>query len=137
MKERKDGAQAFRGNLPIQLVKKDAGVALKVSEPDIKLEGQDALMTNANVHLAKTHINQKVYAALQSAIDRIWRVEKDIRFLLSLQRDMQTSFARKAAQLLGQTKDAILKQAEQSPSCTPIQGLKPTRGMSSREIGSA
>ena len=49
--------------------KKDAGVALNVSEPDIKLEGQDALMTNANVHLAKTHINQKVYAALQSAID--------------------------------------------------------------------
>src|SRR5215813_4520000 len=49
VKERKDGAQGFRGNLPIQLVKKDgASVAL---------------------NLAKTHINQKVYAALQSAID--------------------------------------------------------------------
>ena len=69
VKERKDGAQGFRGNLPIQLVKKDAGVGLKASEPDIKLEGQDALMSNANANLAKTHINQKVYAALQSAID--------------------------------------------------------------------
>ena len=29
--------------------------------------------------------------ALQSAIDRIWRVEEDVRFLLSLQRDMQAS----------------------------------------------
>ena len=70
VKERKDGAQGFRGNLPIQLVKKDgANVALKVAEPDIKLEGAEPLMTNANVNLAKTHINQKVYAALQSAID--------------------------------------------------------------------
>jgi hypothetical protein len=70
VKERKDGAQAFRGNLPIQLVRKDgASVALKVADPDIKLEGAERLMTNANVNLAKTHINQKVYAALQSAID--------------------------------------------------------------------
>jgi len=68
VKERNDGAQAFRGSMPIQLVKKDgASVALKVVEPNIKLEGQEALMTNAN--LAKTHINQTVYAALQSAID--------------------------------------------------------------------
>ncbi len=68
VKERNDGAQGFRGSMPIQLVKKDgASVALKVVEPNIKLEGQEALMTNAN--LAKTHINQKVYAALQSAID--------------------------------------------------------------------
>jgi len=70
VKERKDGAQAFRGNLPIQLVRKDgASIALKVADPDIKLEGAERLMTNANVNLAKTHINQKVYAALQSAID--------------------------------------------------------------------
>src|SRR5438093_9687110 len=38
-------------------------------------------------------------SALQSAIDRIWRVEEDVRFLLSLQRDMQTSFAAKAKQV--------------------------------------
>ena len=75
VKERNDGAQAFRGSMPMQLVKKDGvgkdggGVALKAVEPNIKLEGQDALMTTANVTLAKNHINQKVYAALQSAID--------------------------------------------------------------------
>src|SRR5207248_10583948 len=74
-------------------------------------------------------------SALQSAIDRIWRVEEDVRFLLSLQRDMQTSFARKGAQLLGEAKDATLKQAEQSPSCTPTQALEPNREMSIREIG--
>src|SRR6266480_3863997 len=74
-------------------------------------------------------------SGLQSAVDRIWRVEEDVRFLLSLQRDMQTSFARKGAQLLGETKDATRKQAEQNPSCTPIQALEPNREMSSREIG--
>ena len=80
-------------------------------------------------------ITLQTKSALQSAIDRIWRVEEDVRFLLSLQRDMQASFARRAAQLLGETKDATLKQAEQSPLCTPIQELEPNRGMSSREIG--
>jgi hypothetical protein len=35
-------------------------------------------------------------SALQSAIDRIWRVEQDTRFLLSLQRDGQRDFARRA-----------------------------------------
>ena len=72
VKEGNNGAQAqaFRGSMPIQLVKKDgAGVALKSVEPNIKLEGQEPLMTSANLNLAKNHINQKVYAALQSAID--------------------------------------------------------------------
>lgn len=35
-------------------------------------------------------------SALQSAIDRIWRVEQDVRFLLFLQRDAQRAFAKKA-----------------------------------------
>src|SRR5207248_8507353 len=55
-------------------------------------------------------------SALQSAIDRIWRVEEDVRFLLSLQRDMQTSFARKAAQFQGENKQETLKQAQQGPA---------------------
>src|SRR5207249_4901408 len=85
--------------------------------------------------ILRVPVTLQTKSALQSAIDRIWRIEEDVRFLLSLQRDMQTSFARKAAQLLSQAKDATLKQAEQSPSCTPIQGLEPNRGMSSRETG--
>jgi len=80
-------------------------------------------------------ITLETKSALQSAIDRIWRVEEDVRFLLSLQRDMQHSFARRAARLLDETKDATLRQAEQSPSCMPIQELEPNRGTSSREIG--
>src|SRR5438046_4705476 len=43
-------------------------------------------------------------SALQSAIDRIWRVEDDVRFLLSLQRDMQRSFAAKAAEFTSDSK---------------------------------
>jgi hypothetical protein len=35
-------------------------------------------------------------SALQSAIDRIWRVEQDVRFLLFLQREAQRAFAKKA-----------------------------------------
>jgi hypothetical protein len=71
VKEGSNGAQAqaFRGSMPIQLVKKDgASVALKSVEPNIKLEGQEPLMTSANLNLAKNHINQKVYAALVRAI---------------------------------------------------------------------
>jgi predicted aspartyl protease len=70
MKERKDGAQSFSGSLPIQLVKKDgANVALKIAEADIKMDGQESLAKNANMNLAKAHINQKAYNTLQSAID--------------------------------------------------------------------
>jgi len=85
--------------------------------------------------ILRVPITLQTKSALQSAIDRIWRVEEDVRFLLSLQRDMQASFARKGAQLLGETNDVTLKQAEQTPSCTPIQGLQPNRGTSNREIG--
>lgn len=70
MKKTKDGTQSFRGNLPIQLVQKDrTGIALKISDPEIRLEGQDAVVTHANLDHAKTDINQKVNAALQSAIN--------------------------------------------------------------------
>jgi hypothetical protein len=70
MKERKDGAHSFSGSLPVQLVKKDgANVALKIAEADIKLEGQESSAKNANMNLARAHINQKAYNTLQSAID--------------------------------------------------------------------
>jgi hypothetical protein len=36
-------------------------------------------------------------SALQSAIDRIWRVEQDVRFLLHLQREGQRSFAQRGS----------------------------------------
>ena len=66
----KDGTQSFRGNLPIQLLQKDRmGVALKISDPEIRLEGQDVLVTRASLDHAKMDINQKMYAALQSAIN--------------------------------------------------------------------
>ena len=61
MKKTKDGTQPFRGNLPIQLVQKDsANIALKISDPEIKLEGQDAAVSHANLNNAKLDINQKV-----------------------------------------------------------------------------
>jgi len=70
MKRTKDGTQSFRGNLPIQLMQKDRkGVALKISDPEIRLEGQDVLVTHASLDHAKMAINQKMYAALQSAIN--------------------------------------------------------------------
>lgn len=70
MKKTKDGTQPFRGNLPIQLVQKDnTNIALKISDPEIKLEGQNAAVSHANLNNAKLDINQKVYAALQSAIN--------------------------------------------------------------------
>ena len=41
--------------------------------------------------ILRVPITLQTKSALQSAIDRIWRVEEDVRFLLSLQRDMQAS----------------------------------------------
>jgi hypothetical protein len=68
--KKNDFTQSFRGNLPIQLVKKDgANVGLKIAEHDIKLEGQDLAMTTASLNLAKMDLNRKAYNALQSAID--------------------------------------------------------------------
>ena len=70
MKKSKDGTQPFSGSLPIQLVKRDrANIGVKIAESDIKLEGQDVIMTNANLNLAKVDINKKMHKALQSAID--------------------------------------------------------------------
>src|SRR5204863_8133160 len=48
--------------------------------------------------ILRVPITLETKSALQSAIDRIWRVEEDIGFLLSLQRDMQALFARKATE---------------------------------------
>jgi hypothetical protein len=68
----KDGTQSFRRSLPIQLVRKDnATIALKLAKPDLMLEGEDASLTNANLQLAMADIDQKVYNALQSAIDPV------------------------------------------------------------------
>jgi hypothetical protein len=60
--------------------------------------------------ILRVPITLQTKSALQSAIDRIWRVEEDVRFLLSLQRDMQASFAQKAAKLESQAKDPAPKK---------------------------
>jgi len=60
--------------------------------------------------ILRVPITLQTKSAMQSAVDRIWRVEEDVRFLLSLQRDMQASFARKAAKLESQPKDDAPKQ---------------------------
>ena len=54
--------------------------------------------------ILRVPITLQTKSALQSAIDRIWRVEEDVRFLLSLQRDMQASFAAKAKAIQAQPK---------------------------------
>jgi hypothetical protein len=60
--------------------------------------------------ILRVPITLQTKSGLQSAIDRIWRVEEDVRFLLSLQRDMQASFARKAAQIKSQAKEEAPKE---------------------------
>lgn len=62
MKKTMDGTQPFQGNLPIQLIQKgSANVALKIVESEIKLEGQDAIVTNANLNQAKVDINSESF----------------------------------------------------------------------------
>jgi hypothetical protein len=48
--------------------KDDANVALRLAKPTIRFEGEPTL-TNTNLNLAMTDMNQKLSKALQSAID--------------------------------------------------------------------
>jgi hypothetical protein len=65
-----DGSEPFRGMLPLALAEKDdANVALRVTEPTITFEGEPTFLTNTNLNLAITDMNQKVSKALQSVID--------------------------------------------------------------------
>lgn len=65
-----DGSEPFRGMLPVALAEKDdANVAIKVTEPTIKFEGEPTFLTNTNLNLAITDMNQKMSKALQSVID--------------------------------------------------------------------
>ena len=69
VKRNMDGTQPFHGTLLVSLAEKDgANVALRNTEPDIKLAGEP-LATNANLNLAKTDMNDKVSKTLRSAID--------------------------------------------------------------------
>ncbi len=66
----KDATQPFDATLPASLVKQsDTAVALQLGQPDIKLSGQYAFLTNGILKIAGVDINQKASAALQNAID--------------------------------------------------------------------
>ncbi|HEY7231028.1 MAG TPA: hypothetical protein VH558_11715 [Pseudolabrys sp.] len=70
VKRNMDGTQPFHGTLSVSLAEKDgANVALRNTEPNIRLDGEPAFATNANLSLAKTDMNEKVSKALRSAID--------------------------------------------------------------------
>jgi len=70
VKKNMDGTQPFHGTLLVSLVEKDsANVALRNTEPSIRLDGEPTFATNANLSLAKTDMNDKVSKALRNAID--------------------------------------------------------------------
>jgi hypothetical protein len=70
VKKNMDGTQRFHGTLLVSLAEKDGGnVALRNTEPSIRLEGEPIFPTNANLSLAKTDMNEKVSKTLRSVID--------------------------------------------------------------------
>jgi len=70
VKKNREDTQPFQGTLQLYLAEKDdATVGLKIAEPSIKLEGQPAFATNANLSLAMADMSKKVSKTLQSAID--------------------------------------------------------------------
>lgn len=70
--KKKDGTQSFHGSMPIYLVEtKGAQIALKPTEPIIRLDGQEALLTKATLRSAKTTINRTATNALEHLIDPI------------------------------------------------------------------
>lgn len=70
VKRNMDGTQPFHGTLLVSLAEKDgANVALRNTEPNLRLDGEPTFATNANLSLAKTDMNDKVSKTLRSAID--------------------------------------------------------------------
>lgn len=70
VKRNMDGTQPFHGTLLVSLAEKDgANVALRNTEPNLRLDGEPTFATNANLSLAKTDMNEKVSKTLRSAID--------------------------------------------------------------------
>ena len=66
----KRGTQLFRGGFPINLVKKDnATFTLKITKPNLMLEGEKMSLTDANLQLAIRNINQGAFNTIQSAIN--------------------------------------------------------------------
>ena len=70
VKRNMDGTQPFHGTLLVSLAEKDGtNVALRNTEPNLRLDGEPTFATNANLSLAKTDMNDKVSKTLRSAID--------------------------------------------------------------------
>ena len=70
VKKNMDGTLPFHGTLLVSLVEKDGvNVALRNTEPNLRLDGEPTFATNANLSLAKTDMNEKVSKTLRSAID--------------------------------------------------------------------
>jgi hypothetical protein len=68
--KKRDGVQSFHGSLHVYLVENhNAAVAVKPAKPDIKLEGDESVVTDENLRVAEAKIRQKAYDALQLAID--------------------------------------------------------------------
>jgi hypothetical protein len=66
----KDATQPFDATIPVSFVKQsDTTVALQLGQPNIKLSGQYAFITDGILKIANIDINQKAVSALQGAID--------------------------------------------------------------------
>jgi hypothetical protein len=77
VKRNMDGTQPFHGTLLVSLAEKDgASIALRNTEPNLRLDGEASFATNANLSLAKADMNEKVSKTLRSAID--WTKLKDV-----------------------------------------------------------
>jgi hypothetical protein len=77
VKRNMDGTQPFHGTLLVSLAEKDgANIALRNTEPNLRLDGEATFATNANLSLAKADMNEKVSKTLRSAID--WTKLKDV-----------------------------------------------------------
>ena len=77
VKRNMDGTQPFHGTLLVSLAEKDGtNIALRNTEPNLRLDGEATFATNANLSLAKADMNEKVSKTLRSAID--WTKLKDV-----------------------------------------------------------
>jgi len=68
--KKRDGVQSFHGSLHVYLVEnRNAVIAVKPAHPNIKLEGDESVVTDKSLRVAEAKMSQKASTALQLAID--------------------------------------------------------------------
>jgi hypothetical protein len=80
--------------------RREQGLPVEPNLPDVWHYGSERLLKELDGirdMILRVPATLETRSALQSAIDRVWRVEQDVRYILGLHREGQRAFAQKSS----------------------------------------